>query len=76
MEKFVVNHDRLVVRGKNHTMNMVIKTHLFNNLSTMLVDWKSELRHEETCTVGKEAQKQSKVAKHKSLLLRASCKRE
>jgi hypothetical protein len=57
MEKIHGNHDRLAVRGKNHTTDLVIKPHLFNHSSTMLVDWTSELRCEETCTVGKEAQK-------------------
>jgi hypothetical protein len=28
------NHDRLVVQGKNHTMDLVIKEHLVNNSST------------------------------------------
>jgi hypothetical protein len=48
MVKFTRNHDRLVVRGENHMTDLVIKSHLFNHSSTTLVDWTSELRHEET----------------------------
>jgi hypothetical protein len=63
MEKSVENHNRLAVRDKNHTMDLVINPHLFNHSSTTLVDWKSELSCEETCTIGKESQKQWKVVK-------------
>jgi hypothetical protein len=47
--------------------DLVIKMHLFNNSSTLFVDWKNYLRREETCTVGKEAQNQLEVIMHKSL---------